>query len=372
MKYYLIAGEPSGDLHGANLMKEIRKLDPEAEFRIWGGDKMEKEGGIQVMHIRDRSYMGIWEVVVNFASIRKQFALCKKDLIESKPDALILIDYPGFNLKIAAFAKTYNIPVHYYIAPKVWAWNTKRVHKIKRYVDHLYAILPFEEKFFKQYQIHTDFIGNPLMDEILAHQHDPKTINQLKSINKPIIALLPGSRKMELENLLPLMSEITTDYPEYQFVVAGTSGFSNAEILTYCHPDSQLLIFQDKTYEILSLAKAALVTSGTATLETALWKVPQVVCYKFSKLSYMIGKRLIKVPFISLVNLIMEKKVVTELIQDAFNKAQLKKELNKILEPETHKSIKMSYKALQIKIGDAGASHKAAKLIVDRMKGGIV
>jgi lipid-A-disaccharide synthase len=368
MKYYLIAGEPSGDLHGANLMKEIRRWDAEAEFRIWGGDKMEKEGGVQVMHIGNRSYMGIWEVVLNLSSIRKQFALCKKDLVESKADALILIDYPGFNLKIAAFAKTYGIPVHYYIAPKVWAWNTNRVHKIKRYVDHLYSILPFEERFFKQYQIEVDYIGNPLMDEIAAHQHDPETISQLKGLEKPIVALLPGSRKMELENMLPLMSEMAVDYPDYRFVVAATSGFSIAEIKTYCHPQSELLILQDKTYEILSLAKAALVTSGTATLETALWKVPQVVCYKFAKLSYMIGKRLIKVPFISLVNLVMEKKVVTELIQDGFKKRELKKELNKILDPEHQKSMKMSYKALQIKVGEAGASQKAAKLIVNRVK----
>ncbi len=362
MKYYIIAGEPSGDLHGAKIMQEIKNLDPNAEFRIWGGDKMLAQGGELVSHIRERAFMGIWEVVKNIRTIARFMKLCKKDLLAYKADALILVDYPGFNLKIAAFAKQHHIPVHFYIAPKVWAWNTKRVIKIKRDVDFLYSILPFEPDFFQKHGIVTDYVGNPLMDQIETFAPNQSTIENLEN-GKPIVALLPGSRKMELHNMMPIMQEMPKYFPEYRFIMAGSDAFSEEQLRVYCK-NPEIEILRGQTYEILSKAKAALVTSGTATLETALWSVPQVVCYRFSPISYFIVKPLMKIKYISLVNLILDKLAVVELIQNKFTVENTQKELHRILKNNT--DILNDYNKLIEMVGKSGASEKAAKLIVQR------
>lgn len=364
MKYYLVAGEPSGDMYGARVMQKINQLDPHAEFRIWGGDKMEKEGGVQISHIKERAFMGIWEVIKNLRTIKQNLTLFKQDFIQNKPDALILIDYPGFNLRIAPIAKELGIPVHYYIAPKVWAWNRKRITKIKAFVNYLYTILPFEPEFFLQHQITSDYVGNPLVDLISEYKQDTATIQQLKD-GKPVIALLPGSRKMELANILPIMATIPKHFPDYRFVMAGSDSFSQEEL----HSLSQqygIEILRGKTYEILACAKAALVTSGTATLETALWQVPQVVCYKFSKISYLIVKPLMKIKYISLVNLILNSPLVKELIQDELTELNIKKELKALLETDRRTEIMNGYAALRIRVGGNGASDRVAEFITQR------
>lgn len=366
MKYYLVAGEPSGDMYGARIMQIIKELDPEAEFRFWGGNKMEKVGGTQVSHIKERSFMGILEVFKNLNKVKKNFKLFENDFSSNLPDSLILIDYPGFNLRIAPFAKKLGVPIHYYIAPKVWAWGKKRIPKIKELVDYLYTILPFEPAFFKKHGIVSDYVGNPISDLIAEHKHDQEIVSDLKA-GKPVIALLPGSRKMELANILPLMCSVTKYFPEYRFVMAGSDSFSDSEldILAKMHG---IEVLKGKTYEILSVAKAALVTSGTATLETALWNIPQVVCYKFSPISYWLVKPLIKIKYISLVNLIMDKALVKELIQYDLTESNLKSELLSLFETNKRHEILTGYAALKIKVGERGASEKVARMIVERTK----
>jgi lipid-A-disaccharide synthase len=364
MKYYIVVGEPSGDMYGAELMTHIQQLDDKATFRFWGGNKMESVGGEQVCHIKERSFMGIWEVVANLFKIKRNFKYFKKDIIANKPDALILIDYPGFNLRIAPIAKKLDIPIHYFIAPKVWAWDSKRTKKIKAFVDYLYCILPFELEFFAKHKIKPDYVGNPIMDLMQKHEHDANVLNDLQN-GKPVIALLPGSRKMELKNMLPVMTTVTPHFPNYRFIIAASDAFDDALLQTITK-DYPVEVIKGKTYEILSVAKAALVTSGTATLETALWNVPQVVCYKFSKISYLIVKSLIKIKYISLVNLILNKALVTELIQDELEPKKLKKALKNILEGEKRKEILNGYAALRIRVGNSGATLKTAKLIYDR------
>ncbi|MCZ2131292.1 MAG: lipid-A-disaccharide synthase [Bacteroidia bacterium] len=366
MKYYLVAGEPSGDMYGAEIMQVIKEQDSEAEFRIWGGDKMENAGGTQVSHIKERAFMGIWEVVKNLRKIKKNLNLFKNDILQHKPDALILIDYPGFNLRIAPIAKELGIPVHFYIAPKVWAWNRKRIKDIRAYVDYLYTILPFEPAFFSQHNVKSDYVGNPLMDLISEYKHSPEVLQNLRT-GKPVIALLPGSRKMEIANILPIMATIPKHFPDYRFVMAGSDSFSQEELNTLSH-QYNIEIFRGKTYEILSCSQAALVTSGTATLETGLWQVPQVVCYRFSKISYLIVKPLMKVKYVSLVNLILDSPLVTELIQDDLTEKNIIKELNAILNTDKRAKIMTGYAALKIKVGEPGASHRTAKLIVERTK----
>ncbi len=364
MKYYLIAGEASGDLHGANLMKHIKLLDPQAEFRFWGGDLMLAEGGILVNHYRERAFMGITEVLKNIGKILGFMKLCKQDLLEFQPDALILIDYPGFNLKIAKFATSHQIKVHYYISPKVWAWNTSRVHKIKRDVKYMYTILPFETNFYKRYGMSVDYVGNPICDAIHQYPFKPhfKTEHQFQ---KPVIALLPGSRLAEIKYVLPSMLSVVNQFPNYEFILAGTNAIDDATYASYLK-DTPIRIIKNETYDVLANAHAALVCSGTATLETALIECPQVVCYRFSNLSYQIGKRVIKIPFISLVNLIMDKKIVSELIQDELSTDNIIKELEQIIEGEGRTKMLHSYKALKIKVGEFGASQRAAQLIVKR------
>lgn len=367
MKYYLIAGEASGDLHGANLMKSIKEKDPNAEFRYWGGDLMQKVGGTLVKHYRDLAFMGFLEVIMNLRTILKNISFCKKDIASFQPDILIFIDYPGFNMRIAEWAKAKGIPTHYYISPQIWAWKEGRIKAIKRDIDKMYVILPFEKDFYeKKHGFKVEFVGHPLIDAI--NQFPPVNDEEFRRKNdlnkKPIIALLPGSRKQEIRKMLDIMLSITSQFPDYQFVIAGAPGQEESFYRTFLTKNNIKLV-KNQTYELLSLAKAALVTSGTATLETALFKVPQIVCYKGGRISYEIAKRVIKLEYISLVNLILDKPVVTELIQSDFNTQRLSEELRKILEPIHRNRIFLDYYELEQKLGGKGASDKTAELIVD-------
>jgi lipid-A-disaccharide synthase len=365
MKYYLIAGEASGDLHASNLMLALKKEDPKAEFRFWGGDLMQEAGGTLVKHYRELAFMGFIEVVANLRTILKNIKICKEDILEYKPDTVIFIDYPGFNMRIAKWAKELNISTQYYISPQIWAWKENRISAIKRDVDEMYVILPFEKEFYEEkHQFPVHFVGHPLLDAIakkeLVDVEQFKAEYQLD--NRPIIALLPGSRKQEISKMLETMLSITDDFKEYQFVIAGAPS-QDPEYYEPFIKKKNVHLVMNKTYDVLSLSTAALVTSGTATLETALFKVPEVVCYKGSTISYQIAKRIVDLDYISLVNLIMDKEVVTELIQKDFNKERLKEELKKILECEYRQTIFEAYFELERKLGGSGASKKTAHLI---------
>ncbi|QRR03878.1 lipid-A-disaccharide synthase [Dyadobacter sandarakinus] len=369
MKYYLIAGERSGDLHGSNLIKGIRASDPEAEFRGWGGDMMQVEHMKLVTHYKDTAFMGFWEVAKNLGTIRGFLKKCKSDILSWQPDALILIDYPGFNLRIAAFAKSRGLKVFYYISPKVWAWNQRRAWKIKETVDRMFVIFPFEVDFYKKYDFKVDYVGNPLMDAIKAFTPDPafRAKNNLDS-SKPIIALLPGSRRQEIEGMLNVMLAVRPHFPAYQFVIAGVNSLP-ASLYEQYLANAGVSIVYEATYDLLVNAEAALVTSGTATLETALLGVPEIVCYKTSTISYAVAKRLIRVPYISLVNLIMEKETVRELIQHDLNEEMLVSELKKILPGgQDQARMKSDYAALRQKVGDSGASQRTGSMIVRYLK----
>ena len=370
MKYYIIAGEASGDLHGANLMKALFKEDPNADIRFWGGDLMAQAGGTLVKHYRDLAFMGFIEVVMNLKTILNNINFCKKDIESFKPDVIIFIDYPGFNMRIATWAKEKGIPTHYYISPQIWAWKENRIKAIKKDVDFMYVILPFEKDFYeKKHNFPVDFVGHPLIDAIqnrtIVNEADFRKEHQLDE--KPIIALLPGSRKQEINTKLKIMVSVVEFFPEYQFVIAGAPS-QDFEIYKPFLVNKNVHFISNKTYDLLSIAHAALVTSGTATLETALFKVPEVVCYKGSWISYQIAKRIITLKFISLVNLIMDKEVVKELIQGDLNTKNLKLELGKILEGESRENILKNYDILEQKLGGTGASEKTAALIVSRLK----
>lgn len=368
MKYYIIVGEASGDLHASNLMKSLKKHDSKAEFRFWGGDLMQAQGGTLVKHYRDLAFMGFAEVIMNLRTILKNITLCKKDVLAYKPAVLILVDYPGFNMRIAEFAKQNNIPVHYYISPQIWAWKENRIHKIKRDVDEMYVILPFEKPFYEEkHQFPVHFVGHPLLDAIsdefnLSEEKFRKT-HQLGE--KPIIALLPGSRKQEINKMLSVMLTMIDYFPDYQFVIAGAPS-QEFEFYQPFLKHYNVKFISNKTYDLLANSYAAIVTSGTATLETALFKVPQIVCYKANSISYFIAKRLVNLKFISLVNLIMDKEVVVELIQDDFNQKRLKLELQKILDEKTRQEIFMNYFELEKLLGGKGASDRIAKLITGK------
>ncbi len=365
MKYYLIAGEASGDLHGANLMKALKMEDPEAEFRFWGGDLMQAQGGTMVKHYRELAFMGFIEVVNNLGAILKNIANCKKDITAFNPDRIIFLDYPGFNLRIAKWAKTKNFNTHYYISPQIWAWKEGRIKGIKESVDQMYVILPFEKDFYeKKHDFPVHFVGHPLIDAIANRdQISPEAFKKEHGLeDKPIIALLPGSRKQEIGKMLSVMLSITKDFPEYQFVIAGAPSQTKVYYKTFIKQNNVRFV-RNKTYDLLSVSHAALVTSGTATLETALFKIPQVVCYKGSRISYEIGKRVIKLKYISLVNLILDKEVVTELIQTEFNANRLKEELTKILDEYNRAALFLEYYDLEQKLGGKGASGKTAELI---------
>lgn len=335
MKYYIIAGEASGDLHGSNLMKELKNSDNQADFRYWGGDLMKNQGGQLVKHYNELAFMGFWEVFKNLRTILKNLRFCEKDIMDYKPDIVILIDYPGFNLRVAKKLDRKGIKIAYYISPQLWAWKKNRVHSIKKYIDKLHVILPFEKDFYKQFDYSVEFVGHPLVDAVndnsVLQKPHPQIDHILKTDTRKIISILPGSRKQEISKMLPLMAKMANKYSDFQFVVAAV-GWQSMEFYQSLCDCSKLKFVVDETYALLSESFAAIVTSGTATLETALFKVPQVVCYKSSTISYEIAKRVVKgIRYISLVNLIMNKTIVSELIQHDFHEKRLKKEIDKII-----------------------------------------
>ena len=364
MKYYIIAGEASGDLHGSNLMKALLKEDKAAEIRFWGGDLMQAVGGELVMHYKERQFMGFAEVILNLKKISGHIKFCKADINKYQPDVIIFIDNSGFNLRIAKWAKEQNFKTHYYISPQVWASRAGRVEKIKRDIDAMYCILPFEEEFYKSYNYKVNFVGHPLIDAIADRtQIDENKFRETHQFGvKPIIALLPGSRKQEITKMLDVMLSLVDDFKDYEFVIAGAPS-QDFEFYQSFIKQANVSFISNKTYDLLSIAHAALVTSGTATVETALFKVPQVVCYKANWISYQIAKRIITLKFISLVNLIMDREVVTELIQGDLNKKRLKQELEAILSNNKREELFLDYYELEQKLGGKGASENAARLI---------
>ena len=370
MKYYIIAGEASGDLHGSNLMKALYKEDVTADIRFWGGDLMQDVGGTLVKHYRELAFMGFSEVVMNLKTILNNIKICKADIEKFNPDLIIFIDYPGFNMRIAKWAKLKGIKTHYYIAPQIWAWKENRIKAVKRDFDKLFVILPFEKDFFEiKHHFPVEFVGHPLIEAIHNRiKTDEASFRKENNLNeKPIIAILPGSRKQEISKMLSVMLSIVSDFPDYQFVIAGAPS-QEYHFYTPFLTNENVKFISNKTYDLLSIATAALVTSGTATLETALFKVPEVVCYKGSWASYQIAKRIITLKYISLVNLIMDEVVVTELIQDKFNPKNLKQELSKLLEENHRKVLLKKYDDLESKLGGVGASEKTAKIIVKVLK----
>jgi lipid-A-disaccharide synthase len=364
MKYYIIAGEASGDLHGSNLIKELRKLDAVYTIRCWGGEKMQAAGGELVKHYRNLAFMGFTEVLMNLRTIFKNLTFCKEDILQYKPDTLILIDYPGFNLRIARWAKQQGLKVIYYISPQVWAWKEGRVKMMKECIDKMLVILPFEKEYFKnKWNWEVEYVGHPLVEEIEEYKAQDTT---LKFADKPIVALLPGSRNQEILKKLPVMLEVSKSFLDFQFIVAKAPGVVESFYDDLLKPYSNVSYVSNQTYNLLMQAKAALVTSGTATLETALFGVPEVVCYKGSPVSYQIAKRVIKVKYISLVNLIMDKLVVKELIQNEMTAENLQHELHELLYNEQRRQqLKADYDNLRKLLSEGGhASAKAAKSII--------
>ncbi|QXP66660.1 lipid-A-disaccharide synthase [Polaribacter sp. AHE13PA] len=371
MKYYIIAGEASGDLHGSNLMKALYKEDANADIRFWGGDLMQNVGGTLVSHYKERAFMGFFEVIMNLSKVLGFIKICKKDIAQFKPDVLILIDNSGFNLRVAKWAKEQGFKTNYYISPQVWASRASRVKDIKRDIDKMFVILPFEKEFYEKYDYNVTFVGHPLIDGIAGRKQVKEAAfrKEYNLTDKPIIALLPGSRKQEITKMLSVMLSLIDDFSEYQFVIGGapSQDFSFYQSII---GDRKVSFINNKTYDLLSISYAAIVGSGTATLETALFKVPQVVCYKGGTISYHIAKRIITLKFISLVNLIMDREVVKELIQNDFNKQNLKIELTKILDDTYREKLFLEYFELEKKLGGKGASEKVAKQIVSDLRKG--
>ena len=371
MKYYIIAGEASGDLHASNLVAEIKKKDKKAEFRGCGGDLMKAQGVELLKHYRTMAYMGFVEVAVNLRKVLGNITLCKKDIVAYHPDVVILVDYPGFNLRIADFAHENGFKVVYYISPQIWAWKRRRVHKIKRSVDKMLVILPFEEEFYKRYGVDVTFVGNPLLDELAKVGTGNRSIflrrNSLGE-RREIIALLPGSRRQEVKRTLPVMIKVASHFPDYQFVIAGISSLDKS-LYKDIIGQSDVFFVENQTYELLQNSSAAMVTSGTATLETALFSIPEVVCYKATDFSYRLAKWMIKVKFISLVNLIMDREVVKELIQGDMNEDNLVKELDQLLHNgKRQRKLLEDYEELKDKLGNVGASEKAAGIICESVR----
>lgn len=368
MKFYIIAGEASGDLHAANLMKAMLEKDPQTSFRFWGGDRMASVAGAPVKHIRDLAFMGFIEVIANLKTILSNIKACKNDILNYKPDALILVDYPGFNLRIAEFAHTHDIQVHYYISPQVWAWKQNRVFKIKKVVDQMYCILPFEMAFYGKFKMDVHYVGHPLADAIQEFKatalNKDTFLKDNKLDSKKILAILPGSRRQEIKIKLPIMLSASKNFSDYQILIAGAPNIP-AEFYLQIAGENKIKIIQNDTYNLLNNSDLAIVTSGTATLETALFKVPQVVCYKGSPISYQIAKRLIKVKYISLVNLIMDEPLVTELIQNDLTPANITRELKLLEIPENRYPLIYAYNALEVKLGAGGASNRTASLILN-------
>lgn len=366
MRYYIIAGEASGDLHGSNLIRALHRQDPRAAIRCWGGDKMEAAGASLVKHYRDLAFMGFVEVVRHLGTILGNIKFCKQDVLQYKPDVLVLIDYPGFNLRIAEWARKQGIRVCYYISPQIWAWKEGRIETIRRSVDKMLVILPFEKKFYEKHRYPVTYVGHPLtevVDEALKKAYEPLG-------SRKIIALLPGSRSQEIRKKLPVMLSVIKHFPDYQFVIAQAPGQDEA-IYNQLTKGMDVLLLKGQTYNLLQQASAALVTSGTATLETALFGVPEVVCYKGNPLSYWLAKKLIKVKYISLVNLILDKPAVTELIQDELNEKRLQQELEALLhDTERKEMLQSDYTRLWELLGNKKASEKAAAEIVGLLQPG--
>ena len=361
MKYYIIAGEASGDLHGSKVMESIKKLDKKAKFRFWGGEKMKGIGGEIVKHINQLSFMGFWEVLKNTKTILKNINFCKSDINSYQPDKIIYIDYPGFNMLIAKWAKTNGFQNHFYISPQIWAWKESRIKKIKRYIDYLYVILPFEKEYYKKkHNLDVHYVGHPLV-EIISNEKKNTDLFPLR-LTKPVIALLPGSRKQEIKKMIPVFKSVINHFSNYDFIIAGVSNI-NKEWYSKILRNDNIKIVYDKTYNLLKRSTAAIVTSGTATLETALFNVPQIVCYKSSLFSYLVGKLFIKLKFISLVNIIMEREIVKELIQKDCSKTNIIYELSKLLKKQNILRVKDEYKELINRLGKEETSLKVAKLI---------
>lgn len=367
MKYYIIAGEASGDLHGSNLIKALKKEDPSAQIRCWGGDLMQQAGGVLAKHYKDMAFMGFLEVLKNIPTIFKNIAYCKEDIQDFNPDVIIFIDFSGFNLRIAKWAKANGYKTNYYISPQIWASREGRIKKIKRDIDQMYVILPFEKEFYeKKHGYPVQFVGHPLIDAIEnTPLQDNQTFRKENGLDaeKPIIALLPGSRKQEVQKMLNVMLSVKKDFSQYQFVIAGAPSLPNEFYAPFLKGDKVEYV-SNKTYTLLKHSHAAMVTSGTATLETALFGIPQVVCYKGNWISYQIAKRIITLDYISLVNLIMKKEVVKELIQNNLTTKNLKNELSKIMDGPDRDRMLSDYKSLKEKLGGKGASELAAQLIV--------
>jgi lipid-A-disaccharide synthase len=369
MKYYIIAGEASGDLHASNLIKQLKQLDRSAEVRGWGGDLMKAQGADLVKHYRELAFMGFIEVIANLKTILKNIELCKNDVMKFQPDALILVDYPGFNLRIAKFAHSIGLKVFYYISPQVWAWKQSRVHSIKKNVDCMFVILPFEKDFYKKFNYDVTFVGHPLLDVI----NETTTTDTFKEQwllknnlpGKPVVALLPGSRKQEITTMLPVMISVSNDFKNYQFVIGAAPSVSKT-FYEKLIAGADVKIVYNQSYDLLKASEAALVTSGTATLETALFEVPEVVCYKGNILSYHIARQLVRVDYISLVNLILKKPALKELIQSDFTREHLKTELSKLLNNSTYRNeMIQNFKELKEMLGGKGASEKTAREIYD-------
>jgi lipid-A-disaccharide synthase len=363
MKLYIIAGEASGDLHGSNLIKALKIKDADLDIHCWGGELMENAGATLVKHYRDLAFMGFAEVIANLGTILKNIKFCKENIEEFAPDALVLIDYPGFNMRIAEWAHERGIKVFYYISPQIWAWKQNRVHKIKRVVDRMHVILPFEKPFYDKFDYDVEFVGHPLLDEIVGETNSDK--DKAESFRKefslddrPIITLAPGSRKQEISRMLPVMNEVAKRFPDYQFVIAGAP----SQLVEFYQEfaDSDLKIIHGRTYDLFQHSIAGLVTSGTATLEAALFRLPQVVCYKAGWISYWIARQLVKLKYISLVNLIMDQQIVTELIQHDMNADRVESELKAILSEKVQLKMKQDYDQLHTLLGGPGASERTA------------
>lgn len=364
MKYFIIAGETSGDLHGANLIEELKKIDQDSRFHIVGGDSMEKAAEVKpLLHTSSLGFMGFVEVLSNLDKISKNLKLVKQEILSVQPDVVVLIDFPGFNLRIAEFAKKQGIKVCYYISPKIWAWNQKRVHKIKRVVDKMFCILPFEVDFYKRFGMDVEYVGNPLLDAISKHQPNPNFLQEHQLDDRPIIALLPGSREMEIKKLLPVMLGLKHRFPAHQLLIAGAPNLTH-EFYKQQIGDLNVPVIFHATYDLLLHAKAAVVTSGTATLETALFNVPQVVVYKANQITVAIARSLIKVRFISLVNLITNMLSVRELIQGDCTVDTVSDELHFLMNDKTYReNVLENYDLLKRQIGEPGASHRTAEAI---------
>lgn len=375
MRYYIIAGEASGDLHASNLIRALKLCDKEADFRYFGGDLMQQQGGTLVKHYREMAYMGFVPVLMNLRTILNNMKVCQEDIRNYHPDVVILVDYPGFNLKIAKFVKTkLKLPVHYYISPKIWAWKQYRIHSFRKYVDHIYSILPFEQEFFHNLHYEVDYVGNPSVDSVCDYLQqkaiDRGAFLQMNHMeDRPLIALLPGSRRQEIRDNLPLMLKVAAQHSEYSLVIAGAPGIEPDYYKPYLGNCKATILF-GQTYPLLQHSQFALVTSGTATLETALFRVPQVVCYAVvgGKLANWVFKHAFHVPYISLVNLIRGKEVVQELFGGRFTEEEVGRELHKLMTDKTYRQWMLDEYDEMIRIlGEPGAATRTAQLIYNRL-----